>query len=266
MGPEVCRQLTAGGKYEGTDRDGNPVLTPAPDTHPTATETGLDSSCDTTGADLTWDWCDADPGNLTGNLNDPRTGMVNAITNPIFDTPNIDSLMFIRGALVSGTIYSVAAIDANLLIGDPVRTFAHQPYNVPANVPGGPVYYRGSGLTTDLYLTGAMSSPLPSNNALTINVTFDEMGIQQTRLFMQTEMLDHRTGRWRRAGATTVLVQGDEDVVIEVEEASSFVNPSNNEYHLRLITLENAPPNGGPTATYPISYDRVSLTAGAIQH
>ncbi|MFT4593722.1 MAG: hypothetical protein ACI9JK_001435, partial [Phycisphaerales bacterium] len=44
MGPQICRQLMAGGKYEGRNRDGSPNLVPAPPGYPFLTEEFVDSS------------------------------------------------------------------------------------------------------------------------------------------------------------------------------------------------------------------------------
>lgn len=262
MGPQICRQLIAGGKYEGRARDGTPILNPADNI---TVETGVDSSCETTPNTLDWDWCPVGGGNLVGNLNDPRNAMVNAILNPIFDTPNIDTTLLIRGTLLFGNRFSLSAIDGNLLGAIPVRTRAHVPYNIPSSVPGGPVRYLGNGLVTDLYLSGELQDALPMNNTATIDVTL--FPTQQSNMFMRLEMLDARTGRWRQAAATVALPAGSTDASFTVERASAFINPSNNSYHMRLITIDiNSPNDEGPTAIYPVLYDLVTITSGLIQN
>lgn len=263
MGPEIARQLLAGGKYEGVNQDGTAILTLAPTI---TTETGRDSECEVVGSNLDWDFC-INPdgsGNLTGNLVDPRNAMINAILNPIFDTPNIDNFVFIRGNQFVGNMFSIAAIDGNLLGATPVKTRAHIPYTAPPIVPGSPVRYLGNGLTTDLFLTGVLESNIPMNNNIAVNVTM--FPIQQSSLFLQLQMYDQQTGRWRQAAATTVLAQGDTNVQIQVEDASAFISASTSQYALRLITLDINSPNGGPTAVFPILYDQVTVSTGFIQH
>ncbi len=262
LGPQICRQLTAGGKYEGINRDGLPVLTNRPSID---TESTLDSECELPNINyLDWDWCDEDPttGFLTGNLVNPRASMVNVIHNPIFDTPNIYDAVFIRGNHFTGSIYSLAAVDNNLLGATPVRVNANQAYPVPDGVPG-PVWYSASGLTTDLYLTGELLSSIPTTNALSLSVTFSP--IQQELLFVRAEMLDHRTGKWRPV-AGSLLAPGDTNVLFTIEQATNYIKPQNNEYHLRLITLGGQnPPDGNPTAVYPVAYDQVIFSGGIIQ-
>ena len=263
MGPVIARQLIAGGKYEGVNQDGTPILTNAP---MITTEVGRDSECEVVVNNLDWDFC-VNPdgsGNLTGNLVDPRNSMINAILNPIFDTPNIDNFVFIRGNQFVGNMFSIAAIDGNLLGATPVKTRAHIPYNAPPMVPGSPVRYLGNGLTTDLFLTGVLESNIPMNNNIAVNVTL--FPIQQSSLFLQLQMFDQQTGRWRQAAATTVLAQGDTNVQIQVENASTFISASTSQYALRLITLDINTPNGGPTAVFPILYDQVTVSTGFIQH
>jgi len=262
MGPQVCRQLIAGGKYAGRARDGTPILEPAPFI---TTEQGVDSSCETTPNTLDWDFCLVPgAGNLTGNLNNPRNAMVNAILNPIFDTPNIDTTMLIRGSLLFGNRFSLSAIDGNLLGALPVRTKAHQPYAVPPAVPGGPVRYLGNGLVTDLFLAGQLQDSLPMNNQLTVDVTL--FPTQQSTMFIRLEMLDARTGRWRQAAATTTLPLNSTDATFTVERASAFINSADG-YFMRLITIDvNSPHDEGPTAVYPVFYDQVRITSGMIQN
>ena len=152
LGPQVCRQLLASGKYEGINRDGTPILTPA---DKITIQTNTDSECETVVNNLDWDFCpNPTTGNLVGNLLDPRTAMINTILNPIFDTPNITSTSFIRGNQIMGNRFSLAAIDGNLIAATPVKTQAHIPYPVPPTVPGGSVRYRGNGKTTGPFHCG----------------------------------------------------------------------------------------------------------------
>ncbi len=266
MGPLICRQLMAGGKYEGRNRDGSPNLAPAPPGYAFLSEQFVDSGCDAIGA-LTWDFCAAATGNLTGNMLNPRGAMVNAIINPIFETPSISNTMFIRGTWLFGNIFSLAAADGNLLAATPVRTSAHIPYNLPATtpqVPGGAVRYLGNGLTTDLYLTGILSDDMPFNNAMTVDVTL--FSVQQDSMYLMLEMYDQRTGRWKEASAASLLVRGDIAATFQVEGASNYINAGNNSYHVRLVTLDLNSPNGGPSVVYPVYYDQVLVSAGYIQH
>ena len=115
----------------------------------------------------------------------------------------------------------------------------------------------------DLFIAGELQSDLPMNNVIAIGVTL--FPVQQNSIFLQVEMFDHLMGRWRQAGATTSLVQGDTTVAIQVENASPFINSGDNGFALRLITLDINNPNGGPTAVYPVYYDQVTVTAGYIQ-
>ena len=263
LGPQICRQLTAGGTYEGIDRDGLPVLV---NRAMIDTESTLDSECELPNIIyLDWDWCNEDPetGFLTGNLVNPRASMVNVIHNPIFDTPNIEDAFFIRGNHFIGNTYSIAAVDNNLLGATPVRVNAHVPYSVPAGVPGGSVHYLGHGATTDLYVTGELAGSLPSNNTVSVMATY--AAVQQGSLIVQLEMLDRRTGKWEQAAGTTTLAQGDTQIIFTVDRATQYINPSTNRYHLRIITLDINAPNGGPTAVFPVSYDQIFVTSGLIQ-
>jgi hypothetical protein len=261
LGPRIARQLIAGGKYEGVNQDGTPILTLAPNI---TTEVGRDSECETVVNNLDWDFCvnDDGTGNLTGNLVDPRNAMINTILNPIFDTPNIDSFVFIRGNQFVGNIFSIAAIDGNLLGATPVRTKSHRPYGAPPIVPG-EVRYLLSGLTTDLFLTGVLESNVPMLNTLAVNVTL--FPVQQSSLIFQLQMYDQTTGRWRQAAAWTTLAQGDTNITFAVENASAFIN-SAGQYALRLITTSSPPPIGIPSSVFPILYDQVTVSTGFIQH
>ena len=134
-------------------------------------------------------------------------------------------------------------------------------------VPGSPVRYLGTGLTTDLFLTGVLESNNPFNNNLAVSVTFFQIQ-QEGPLLLQLQMLDQRTGRWRQAAATTVLAQGDTNAQMQISGASRFISAGTSQYALRLITLNlNSSPNdGGPMAAFPVLYDQVMLRAGIIQH
>ncbi|HIB00692.1 MAG TPA: ATP-binding protein [Phycisphaerales bacterium] len=171
MGPQICRQLIAGGKYEGRDRDGNPVLHPAPSV---STEEGIDSSCETVENLVDWDFCPG-AGNLTGNLLDPRRTMVNVILNPIFDTPNIDTIMVVRGNRLMGNRYSVSAQDGNLFGIEGMLTSANRRYLLPSGVIGSSVRYPFGGDITDIYLAGDLQSAIPANDLLTIEIDPDSI-------------------------------------------------------------------------------------------
>ena len=263
MGPQILRQLMAGGKYEGRNRDGTPNLQPPPDTYGFFTEQGVDSSEDSMG-NATWDFVASTPGNLTGPMLNPRGAMVNAIINPIFETPSISQIFFIRGSYLFGNIFSLAAIDGNLAAATPVLTQAHVPYSVPAGVPGGRVRYFSHGFVTDLYVTGQLESNLPMNNSLTVDVTL--FSVQQAWMFLQLEMYNQRSGRWDQVSTITQLMQGDTGATFVVTGGSDYINPATNTYHARIISTDINTPNNGPNAVYPVMYDQIRISAGAIQH
>ena len=259
VGSEIARQLIASGKFEGRNRDGTPQLTPAPNI---TTETGVDSDCETTANNVDWDFCPVPGGgNLTGNLIDPRTAMVNVVLNPIFATPNIDDVLVLRGDHLMGNRLSVANADGHLLGVRPEDTDAHTPYAVPASVPGGSVRYRANGFTTDVYVTGELQNGIPANNTLTVDLTF--FPIQQ-RSFLKVEMWDQYQGKWRQAAGTTVIDIATEIVTIPVERAMHFINPTDFKYHLRLITLQTGAV--GPHVQLPVYYDQILVTAGILQN
>jgi hypothetical protein len=258
IGSQITRQLIASGKFEGRNRDGTPILTLAPDV---TTETGVSSSCEVVENTLDWDFCVDASANLTGNLIDPRTAMVNAVLNPIFATPNIDDVLVLRGDHMMGNRLSIANRDGHLLGVRPILTEAHTPYSVPSSVPGGSVRYRANGYTTDLYVSGEFQNGLPANNTITVDVTFYPV---QQRSFLKVEMWDQYQGKWVQAAGTTVIDQGTEDVQIDVERAMKYINPSNFEYHLRLITLQTG--TIGPNIQFPIYYDQVLVTVGLLQN
>jgi hypothetical protein len=146
----LTRQLIGLGRYEGMDREGNPIM-PFRDYD---TEDNS-SECESPVNPLDWDYCAPDEtGWRTGSMVDPLTSMLNAIYDPIFDTPNIESVTIIRGTYLLGNLYSLATDDSNLFGVSGVSTGANASYSLPANVPGGSVRYPSSGNVTDIYLTG----------------------------------------------------------------------------------------------------------------
>jgi|GEM_PF-5910079 len=261
MGPEICRQLLAGGQYEGRDKEGNNILVPV-ELDQKTTEVGLDNECqEDASPDLNWDWCGVPGfGNATGDLLDPREAMVRAIYNPIFDTPNISTVMFVRGTQLFGNQYSIAATDGNLLAGNPVATSAHDEYALPAGVPGGSVRYNSNRHITDLYVSGELISGLPLSNTLNVSVTLFD--VQQPWLVMGVEFFDNITRRWRRAAGSTTLTAGDTEVDFTIENAWRYVNSASNAYHMRIITRNWS---GPLTPTFPVYYEQISVTSGAIQ-
>jgi hypothetical protein len=160
-----------------------------------------------------------------------------------------------------GNRLSIANRDGHLLGVRPILTEAHTPYSVPSSVPGGSVRYRANGYTTDLYVSGEFQNGLPANNTITVDVTFYPV---QQRSFLKVEMWDQYQGKWVQAAGTTVIDQGTEDVQIDVERAMKYINPSNFEYHLRLITLQTG--TIGPNIQFPIYYDQVLVTVGLLQN
>jgi hypothetical protein len=259
LGPQVARQLLSKGKYEGTARDGTPILTETP----TDTEDDRDSSCDTIIANPTvnFDYCPviAPTGWLTGSFANPRNSMVNVATNPIFDTPNIVDFMVIRGDYIYGNKFSLASQDGQLfgIYGEPTR--AHIAYPVPPTVPGDTVSYLSNGDTTDLHVEGNMHNGIPFSGKLQIDIQFQstQPEVMKLRLFMW----DYNRHYWRHVGSETNLPNGTESVSIEVENASRYIEAITNDFHLRVTTLDFAGPTDGPNdQPLPIFYDQITVS------
>jgi hypothetical protein len=263
MSPMVTRQLVAGGRYQGVDKDGNPVM---PWKDPS---TEINSSeCETSDfPSNTWDLCGV-PSWMTGTLADPRTGMLNTIYSPIFSTPYIDSIIIVRGDFIWGSMASIAANDGNLFIVEGVPTAANYPYDAHENdpnneVPGDYVRYPSGGNVTDIFLTGTFESNLPALNKLNIEINFETT--QPDQFYLRCEMWDIRNARWVQATATTVVVQGTEDVALEVQNASRFIDRTTYQYYLRLTTAVTNIPGGEPLPAIPIQYDQILVKNGLLQ-
>ena len=258
IGPNICRQLIAGGKFEGRDKDGEPVLHAAPRI---STQENMDSACETAENLVDWDFCPVDAGNLTGNLLDPRRSMVNVILNPIFDTPNIDTIKVIRGEYLMGNRYSISVQDGNLFGVESVHTNSGQPYLLPSDVIGGVVYYPWQGNITDIYIKGELQSAVPANNRLAIEVDFEET--QPTSFYLFCQMWDFRRNHWVQATGTATVPQGSEQVDLEVEMASRYINSTSLQYHLRLVTVNTDVNQDEPAL--PIQYDQILVKTGLTQ-
>lgn len=258
MGPPMARWLLGGGVYGGTDKDGNQRFI----ARPVDTEVELASDCGQ-GDSFTWDFCDAPGGGyLTGMFLNPRDSMQNVTTNPIYETPNIDEIIVIRGEHLDGINESLSLIDDNFFTVDPEETEAHSDYPVPGTVPGGSVSYRGTGKTTDIYLSGNFER-IPASGTINIDVT--HLPSQASRLFSQFYMWDFYQNMWRQAAATAILPIGSTTPgVVTVERANSFVDPATFEFHLRVITQDISSPNGGPNNPWPIYYDRILISEGGL--
>ncbi len=254
MGPEPLRQLIAGGKFQ-LDKDGQSILLwRDPDTEVN------NSVCSDNS--LTWDMCDDDNAEwLTGSLVDPRGSFLNAIYNPIFETPNIDEIIVIRGDYMGGNKNSVSAVDTSYFSIFPTWVNAHSLYPVPSGVPFGNVSYRGNGLTTDLYVTGALDGGIPFSNTLELSI--DLAPTTPQRLFLRAFMWDFYNNRWRTSTASAILPQGSEEAEFEIDNAAHYIDPTTNEYHLRLVTLGNNS-NGGPDAAFPVFYDQIRIRPAPI--
>jgi hypothetical protein len=252
LGTNIARQLIAGGRYQGINKDGVPVM---PWVGPL---TEMNSSdCQTLGEPAdTWDVC-GDPVWMTGSLSDPRKAMVNAIYNPIFVTPNIDKIIVIRGDYMDGNKNSVSAIDSSYFSVFPTWVDAHASYPVPNGVPFGNVNYRGYGLTTDIYITGALAGGVPVSNKLDLSVTLAPTTPQ--RMFLRPFLWDFYNNRWRQPTASAILPQGSEEAEFEIDNAAYYIDPTTDEYHLRIVTLGNNS-NGGPTAAFPVFYDQIRFS------
>jgi len=259
MGPPMARWLLGGGIYGGTDKDGvqNWIATPVD------TENSVDSNCGMTNT-LTWDYCDAGAygGYLTGNFVNPRESMQNVSTNPIYETPNIEEIIILRGEYMDGINESLSLIDNNFYVVMPEETTAHVNYPVPLTVPGGTVNYRGNGKTTDIYFTGNFEA-LPPSGTIDIDVT--HLATQASRLFSQFYMWDYYLGGWRQAAATAILPMGSTTPgIVTVERAARFVDPTTFDFHLRVITQDIGNANGGPNNPWPIYYDRILINPGGL--
>ena len=260
MSPTVMRQLIAGGRYEGVDREGNPIM-------PFRDYTSEDNSseCELPEPNpLDWDNCaPLETGWRTGSLVDPLEAMRNTIYDPIFDTPNIESLLILRGTYHLGNIYSLAGDDGNLFGVSGVSTGANVQYAIPAEVPGDYVRYPSAGNVTDIYLTGELETTLPANNELTVEINFEET--QPDQFYLRCEMWDYRRRSWEQASATTVVVNGTEDVDLTIESASRFIDRTTTQYHLRLTTAVTNLPGSGSQPPYPIMYDQILVKTGLTQ-
>jgi hypothetical protein len=260
MSPTVMRQLIAGGRYEGVDREGNPIM-------PFRDYSSEDNSseCELPEPNpLDWDLCAPDEtGWRTGSLVDPLEAMRNTIYDPIFNTPNIETLIIIRGTYHLGNIYSLAGDDGNLFGVSGVSTGANVEYSIPAEVPGEYVRYPSPGNVTDIYLTGELETTLPSNNELIVEINFEET--QPDRFYLRCEMWDYRRRSWEQASATTVVENGTEDVELTIESASRFIDRTTTQYHLRLTTAVTNLPGSGSQPPYPIMYDQILVKTGLTQ-
>jgi hypothetical protein len=261
MSTAITRQLIAGGRYQGIDKDGEMVMPWAPPN----TEEGT-SECDESNEypQNSWDTCGAGVWR-TGNFANPRFAMINAIYDPIFDTPNIDVVTVIRGNLLLGNIYSLATDDGNLFGVTGVSTGANHAYSLddfPA-VPGSYVRYPSSGNVTDIYLTGELETTLPSNNELNVEINFEET--QPDQFYLRCEMWDYRRRSWEQASGTTIVVRGTEDVDLVIENASRFIDRTTTQYHLRLTTAVTNLPGSGTQPPYPIMYDQILVKTGLTQ-
>lgn len=260
MSPMLTRQLIGLGRYEGMDREGNPIM-PFRDYN---TEDNS-SECELPEPNpLDWDYCAPQSiGWRTGSLVDPHTSMLNVIYDPIFDTPNIESVTVIRGTYLLGNLYSLATDDSNLFGVSGVSTGANAAYSLPANVPGNSVRYPSSGNVTDIYFTGELETTLPANNQLAVDINFEET--QPRQFYLRCEMWDYRRRSWEQASGTTIVVRGTEDVDLVIENASRFINRETTQYHLRLTTAVTNFSGNDAQPPYPILYDQIRVRTGLTQ-
>jgi hypothetical protein len=100
-------------------------------------------------------------------------------------------------------------------------------------------------------------------NKLDIEINFS--ATQPEQFYLRCEMWDVRNSKWVQATATTIVAQGTEDVALEVQTASRFINNSTYEYHLRLTTAVTNIPGGDPLPALPIHYDQILFKNGLIQ-
>jgi hypothetical protein len=254
MGPPALRQLIAGGKFQ-VDKDGGSImLYREPNTEIN------NSAC--SGNNLTWDMCnDDDEEWRTGEFVNPHYSFVNAIYNPIFETPNISEIIVIRGTYLFGNKNSVSVVDTSYFSIFPEWVTAHSSYPVPSGVPFGNVSYRGNGLTTDLYVTGVLDGGVPFSNALELSIRLAPTTPQ--RLFIRAFLWDFYNNTWRTSSASAILPQGSQDAVFEIDNAAYYIDPTTNEYHLRIVTLGNNS-NGGPDAAFPVFYDQIRFNPAPI--
>jgi len=262
LGPPMARWLLGGGSYGGTTKDGGQIWI----IRPVNTENNMRSDCGMADS-FTWDYCaDGTPGSYTGNLTgmflNPRESMQNVTTNPIYETPNIDEIIVIRGEHLEGINESLSLIDNNFFAVNPEQTEAYINYAVPSSVPGGTVSYRGSGRTTDIYFSGKFESLLSG----TIDIDVTHLASQASRLYSQFYMWDFALDMWRQAAASSFLPMGSVTPGdVTVQRATRYIDPVTYRYHLRVITQDNSNNHtGGPTNPWPIYYDRILITPGGL--
>jgi hypothetical protein len=76
-------------------------------------------------------------------------------------------------------------------------------------------------------------------------------------------MWDFYNNRWRTSTASAILPQGSQDAEFEIDNAAYYIDPTTNEYHLRIVTLGNNS-NGGPSAAFPVFYDQIRFNPAPI--
>jgi hypothetical protein len=256
MGPPALRQLIAGGKFQVGKDGASILLRREPNTEVN------NSACSVPINSLTWDMCSDDAADWrTGSLINPQYSFLNAIQNPIFETPNISEIIVIRGNYLFGNKNSVSAVDTSYFSISPTMVNPHSSYPVPTGVPFGNVSYRVGGSTTDLYVTGAFDGGIPYSNQLELSITLAPTTPQ--RLFIQPYMWDFYNNRWNRAGPKTILPQGSEGAVFEINNAAYYIEPTTNEYHLRIVTTGGSL-NGGPDLAFPVFYDQIRFNAAGV--
>jgi hypothetical protein len=262
LGPLIMRHYMAHGQFLGNDPDtGAPLLSfiNAAETN-TNVIRGTDHNFDTTDwpttPTLSFDISVVDPGegNIVGYFVDPRYACLRTTVDPLFDHPNIDSIMVLRGTLLEGNINAIASQDGVLYGVNPEYTTAGE-YGVPASVPGGSVIYNLYGEVTDTYLTGVATDPrgdpLLSLHRMTWQLALSAL---QANTLMKVWMWDYDKGRWVQPSVSILAAEGTNVAEFDIIRSGSLLD-SNGAYHARFVTFTGS----GPPSRVPHYYDQIRL-------
>ena len=263
LGPMILRHYMAHGQVLGNDPVTGEPLMSIINSAGTATNVlqQTEHNMETTGwpatGGLSFDQeeTDAGGGNIVGYFANPWYACLRSTVDPIFDHPNISSIVVIRGTLLEGNINSIASIDGIYYGVNSVHT-ADGEYDLPATVPGNSILYSFNGEATDVYLTGVAvdprGDPLLTLKKMTFQVTLAPT--QADVSFLQLWMWDFIEGEWRQPSLTAVLAEGSTEQDFEILRSGSLLD-SDGTYHARFVSI--SPP--GPFNRSPIYYDQIRL-------
>ena len=269
VAPEFLRQYAAHGQMLGVDPDtGQPIFqnidsagtgnNVAIATDNNMTTTPWPNGTATAGFDINSDGVAAGAGNIIGYALDARYACIRMNVDPIFDAPNLDNAMFIRGDMFEGTAGStnpISTLDgiffAAVSEATPIGFYDNE--NV-GTVPGSGVQYNFNGETTDFYFSGIATDPR-GNPALDLNnitVEVDLAPTQAPTTMLQLWMWDWDQSKWVQPSVTGALVGGTVEHNFRLVRPSSLLN-ANGRYHARIVSITG----NGPTSRFPIYYDQI---------